>query len=114
MHISLERVISTVFQKLPLSVVSENNLNNSSDELNNSSNQLITQEDVFNDDMNNALQDIDTNFNIGTNFGSKFISSANWVKTQYDRLTGNTPFGSLISFSLLIGLALLLVGKVFK
>ena len=82
-------------------------------DFNDASSSLIDQEDAFKDDMNDALDNIPS-FDISTGFGSKFLASADWVREQYNRLTGNTPFGSVISFSLLIGLALLIVGKVYK
>lgn len=89
---------------------SVNDLAQQTDDLQTQSNALIGQEDDFRTDMNSALNDIDTNFT----FGSKFLSSAEWVRTQYNRLVLNTPFESLITFSLLLGLALIMIGKVFK
>lgn len=88
-------------------------LNNSTSQMNSSQNSLVTQEDSFNDQMNNSLNNINPNFNINTQFGSKFITSANWVKTQFDLMTGSTPFGSVLGFSLLLGVGLLIIGRVF-
>lgn len=90
-----------------------NTLENSTSQMNSSQNSLVTQEDSFNDQMNNSLNNIDPNFNINTQFGSKFITSANWVKTQFDKMTGSTPFGSVLGFSLLLGVGLLIIGRVF-
>lgn len=95
------------------SSVSSDNLEDSSDDITTSSNQMFTFENTQNTNMNNALQNINTNYDISS-FGSSFLSSANWVRQQFDNLTNNTPFGSVLSFSLLLGLALLIIGKVYK
>ena len=78
------------------------------------SNNLYSSENAFNTDMNSKLQSIDTSFNPSTSFGSKFLSSADWVRTQFNNLTSTTPFGTVLSFSMLLGLSLLIIGKVFK
>lgn len=70
-------------------------------------------ESTFNNDLNNNLQAIDTTITPGT-FGSSFLASSSWVKTQFDQLTSNTPFGSVLSFSLILGLGLLIVGRALK
>lgn len=46
-------------------------------------------------------------------FGGNFMTSATWVRTQFDRLTENTPYGSLVVYGLTLGFALLMLGKVF-
>lgn len=84
------------------------------DDLVTSSDSLFQFESSQNQNMNNALNQIDTNYDVGNKFGSKFLASADWVRTQFNVLTGNTPFGSVLSFSLLLGLALLIIGKVNK
>lgn len=77
------------------------------------SNTLFQQENGFKSDMQNSMQNIDTTFRLD-NMGTKFVNSAQWVRTQYENLTNNTPFASLITFSLITGLALILLGKVYK
>lgn len=79
-----------------------------------SATELFSFESDFNSNLNESLDNIDVDFNIGNTFGSKFLASASWVKSQFDTLTDNTPFGSVLSFSLLLGLALLLIGKVVR
>lgn len=86
---------------------------NANSQLQQDSNTLFTQEDSFKQNMNSAMQNIDTTFTLN-NFGSSFMTSAQWVRTQYETLTNNTPFASLITFSLLVGLALIVIGKVYK
>lgn len=92
---------------------SSDNLETVSDDISSSSDDLIQSENSFNNSMNNNLQQIDTNINIG-NLGSKFLASADWVRMQFNTLTNGTPFGSVLSFSLLLGLALVLVGRIRK
>ena len=77
-----------------------------------SQNQLFNQENNFNQNMNDSLNQIDTNFSFDSKFGSSFLRSSEWVKTQFDHMTGSTPFGSIMGFSLLLGVGLLLIGKV--
>lgn len=74
---------------------------------------LFNQEDSFKQDMNNAMQNINTGFNM-SDFGAGFVNSAQWVRSQYENLTNNTPFASLITFSLLIGISMIMLGKVYK
>lgn len=87
-----------------------NNLNNTNNQLKSDSNLLISIEDSFNNSMNNALQDVSTTFNMG----QSFLNSANWVSTQFNRIVNSTPFASLITFGLTLGLGLLIIGKVRK
>lgn len=88
-------------------------LDSNTSQLNTDSQQMFTFENTQNTNMNNALQNINTNLDIGT-FGSKFLTSASWVKTQFDNITNTSPFGSVLSFSLILGLAMLIIGKVRK
>lgn len=80
-------------------------------DLNNSVSDLVGQEDTFINSMDSDLQNVD--FNAGNNIlnESSLALSANWVKTQYDRMTSNNVIGDLISYALLFGLGLLIVGK---
>lgn len=80
------------------------------DQFNTESNELITIENTFNDSMNSALENVSPTFNMG----QSFLNSANWVSTQFNRLVNNTPFSSLITFGLTLGLGLLIIGKVRK
>lgn len=69
-------------------------------------------ENSFNTDLNNSLQSIDTSFDVGNTFGSKFLLAADWVRVQFNTITASNPFGTMLSFSLLLGVALLIIGKV--
>lgn len=78
---------------------------------------LFSYEDTFGENLDDSLQSMDNtiiNYDPGTAFGSKFLYSSNWVRSQFEAMTSNTPFGSVLSFSLLLGIALLIIGKVFK
>lgn len=77
------------------------------------SSDLIDIENTMSNNMDSAMQQITPSSNPGTSFGGNFLTSAVWVRTQFERLTNGNPFGSLIVYGLTLGLALLLLGKVF-
>lgn len=85
--------------------------NNASD-LNNLSDSISGTEEQINTQFNNNLDNIDTTS--GTNFigENKLIISANWVRNRFNEVINNNPMGDLLTFSLLFGLALLLIGRV--
>lgn len=87
-------------------VVSNNDANN--DELNSTIDQYNQLEQSFKDDLDDNLNAIDFTFDFGGI--ADFSTSANFVRTQFDNLTNN-PYGSLIGFSLAVGLALLIIGR---
>ena len=60
--------------------------------------------------MESSLGNISTDSDLIGN--SSFLSSAVWVKQQFDRMTNNTPVGSVLGFSLILGLALIFIGKI--
>lgn len=68
-------------------------------------------ESTFNDDMNSNFNNIDLTANKGLIRNSKFGSSSRWVTRQFNRIVTDTPFELLITYSLTVGLALLVVGK---
>ena len=112
---------SSLMENIEIIANGSNSTNQSSSELetqkgtfDTTSNSLYNSENAFNTDMNTKLQSINTNFDPSSAFGSKFLQSANWVRTQFGNLTNSTPFGTVLSFSMLLGLSLLIVGKVFK
>lgn len=86
------------------------------DSTNQQANTVFTQEEQLVDNAENQLasdlQSLDIQNQNNNLFGnSKFIASASWVKTQFDTLTNNNAFGYLITFSLVIGLSLVIIGK---
>lgn len=90
---------------------SSSSLDSGTNQMTSDSDSMFEYEDSFNNNLNDSLDDINVQVDAGSLFGSKFLSSANWVKVQFDNLTNNTPFGSVLGFTLLLGLALLIVGK---
>lgn len=60
-------------------------------------------------DMTDSLDSINTSPDIVGN--STFLVSARWVRTCFNQVTNNTPFGSVLSFSLLLGLGMIFLGK---
>ena len=90
---------------------SSSSLDSQSSQFESDAQQMYSYENTFNSDMNTNLNNINTNFDIGNQLGSKFMYSATWVKTQFDNITNGTPFGTILSFSLLLGIAMLLIGK---
>ena len=89
-------------------------LQNEQSEFGQSASELYQYENDFNESLNDSLDDINVNFDIGNTFGSKFLASATWVRQQFDALTSSSPFGSVLSFSLVLGIALLVIGKAIK
>lgn len=106
-----QSVTSGIYEGTQESIESEQALDNSNEDLSSTVNEFDELETGFNDDMNDALDDINTDVSLN-DFGADFQSSAVWVSQQFNRLTANTPFGSVLGFSLLLGLSLLIIGKV--
>lgn len=89
-------------------------LEDSQSDFSQSASDLFDYENSFNESMNDSLENINVQFNVGNQLGSKFLASASWVRTQFDSLTNNTPFGTVLSFSLILGIALLIIGKAVR
>lgn len=53
-------------------------------------------------DLNDSIQDMQS---------TSFLSSANWVTQQFNRMTQNTVFGSFLIFSLFTGFIMALIGR---
>lgn len=91
------------------SSVTSNDQQNS--DLSTSIDSLVDQEDDFNNDMQQNLNNI--NFQGSDQFlqTGMLSTSAHWVKTQYNRMVSGNVIGSLVSYALLFGLGILIVGK---
>lgn len=90
----------------------QNNITNNNQvttDLDNHNSELHSLENNFNDNINNAFDDIDLTNNITSN--NKFISSAIWVRRRFDELIIGTPFEYILVFSLILGIGLTIVGK---
>lgn len=86
------------------------NNNTITNSFNNNSDDLYNIENTWNDDMNNNLNNLDINSEMISS--NKFLVTANWVRTQFERLVLNTPFELLLIYSLILGIALIFIGKV--
>lgn len=64
------------------------------------------------DDLDSNFESIDINANTVLLTNDKFLATANWVSTQFTNLTYGNPIGSLLTFSFVLGLALILLGKI--
>lgn len=89
-----------------------NDLVNTTDELNTELNNIDTIQNDLTYDFEDNITAIDTSFDYNTNFGSKFLLSNGWLVEQFNHLTLGNPFGSALTFALIFGLALLLIGRV--
>lgn len=84
-------------------------LTQSNSELSGSVSQINSIETGYNDDLNAALNDIDLSTDLVQHTG--FTNAALWVSAQFNRLVVGTPFELVMTFSLITGLALVLIGK---
>ena len=90
---------------------SVDNLDDTMSDFAQASDDVISVENNIGSGFENSLEDIPTEFNFTNQFGASFISSAQWVRNQFNSMTVNNPFGSLITFSLILGVGLLLLGR---
>lgn len=104
--------IHKIAEATPETEAAEENLDDQTDLASGAFSQFEGIESDFNDGFTDSLDQI-TITTPGA-MGSKFQASAIWVKTQFDRITNSTPFGSILGFSLLLGLSLLIVGRVLR
>lgn len=72
---------------------------------------VIEVEEGLTSSFETSVNQIDLNTGLN-GFGGNFMTSATWVRTQFDRLTENTPYGSLVVYGLTLGFVLLMLGKV--
>ena len=91
-------------------------LNDSTSALSSSIEQVDSIQNTYTDQMTNSFNQIDTNDSLIKQ--SKFISSAKWVTSQFDNLVnvqtddGSKPFSLILFYSLLFGIAMVLIGKI--
>lgn len=88
------------------------NLIDTTNELNNELGTIDEVESDLADDFQTNITAIDTDFNFNTDFGTKYLQSNSWLINQFNYLTVGNPYGSLLTFCLLVGLALLLIGRI--
>lgn len=85
-------------------------LDNTTSDLSSTADQYHNLENTFINDLDSNLEDLTLDSNLITN--GNFLTSANWVRTQFNRMTNNNPFGSMIFFTLSLGIALAIIGKI--
>ena len=84
--------------------------NQSNQSLDKTISQMDSLEYRYKNNLNNHLNNINVNdYNI-TNI-TQLSNAANFVRVQFDNLTKNNPFGTILGFSLFLGLSLLVIGK---
>lgn len=79
-------------------------------------NTVVTNENNFSigieNNFKNQILDLNPDNSVITN--TNFQQAAVWVTDKFNRFTNNNAFGSLLGFSLLIGFALALIGRVLR
>lgn len=105
-HLLLRNLISQGNQSTSNTV---NNLSDQNLALDSSISSYDNLEASYNDQMDLALNDIDLSPGIINQTG--FLNAATWVGAQFNRLVLNTPFELALTFSMVLGLGLVIVGK---
>lgn len=112
--------LGTIITNITTGGSKEQSSANTADSVNSSSNQVFNnahqQEETALNNMNSNLESLNPGSANNSLFGNtKFIWSARWVKNQFENMTisngASNAFGMLITFSLIIGVALTIVGK---
>lgn len=85
-------------------------IDNSTSSFSSTSGQLVQFEDSSFNSLDSAINDVQLNSNILS--GQGFLNAANWVRVQFDNLISYSPIQSVVVFSLSLGFALLIIGKV--
>lgn len=91
-----------------------NDFNTTSNDLTSITSDLHDFESDLESDLITQMNAIDINESGSIISNNNFLLTSNWVRTQYNRMITNNPFGSMISFSLVIGISLLVIGKLRK
>lgn len=87
-------------------------LDDSNDAFNSQVSDIDDIQNDLEDDFKTNIQAINTDLDFEASFGQKFVTSAQWVRTQFETLTTQTPYGSILFFALTLGLALTIIGRV--
>ena len=88
-----------------------NSINSATSQFDFAASQLESFESQFNGNLTDSLASIDISSGSLSNV-SDFVSTASFVKTQFDGILNDSGiYKSVLSFSLIVGLALLLIGR---
>lgn len=94
---------------------SVNNIQSNNSSFKEYSNQIDNIESNYSNSLDTNLNNIDTNVDFNVNGGgSYFLNSIKWVGNQFNLMTNKTPFGTLLGFSLIFGLAMLIIGRILR
>lgn len=85
----------------------------SNSDFSSSSQQMMQLEDQLQGDFNSAIGNITVPSNPFGDMGVMFGNTSRFLVHMFDQMTisNNSPFGTVITFSLILGLALLMIGK---
>ena len=92
---------------------SSSDLADESDDFSQSAGDVYNLEDGFGNDFNTTVNNIDTTQHNLTSFGTGFSNAALWVRNQFETITTNTIYGDVLGFTLIFGMALMIIGKWF-
>lgn len=109
-NLELDNMHNTIDNGNYTSQSTVSNNSNSNQQFSTTSNAYIASENSAIESMESGLQDINTSPDLLSS--SKFIQSANWVTNQFNRLVNGTPFELVVTFALVLGIALVFIGKV--
>ena len=91
-------------------------LQNKNDVLSDSVKNYTDMENTYMEDMHNKFDDVTPNSDLLKQNG--FLNSAKWVSSQFNNLVdvqtsdGSQPFKLMLFFSLILGIALIMIGKI--
>lgn len=91
---------------------SVNDANQNNNNMSNSVNNLNNIENTLTNDLSTNLNNIDLSLNLNSN--TDFVASANYVKNVFNRLTTYSSINILITYSLILGIAMLIIGRYIK
>lgn len=109
----LQQLVDFFYDNMTGAEESQNNALDKADELTSQNQQLEQIEQSTVQDFNNNLSNLDTNLDLFST--SDFVSSANFLATNMTRIVQtNSYIQYMITFSLIIGFALVLIGRGLK
>ena len=82
---------------------------NTNDNLSDAMSDYDNMEQQLTGDLSSNLTNVDTTMRL-SGFSS-FVYASNFVKQQFDRFASIEPINLIITFSLILGLAMLIIGK---
>lgn len=86
-------------------------MNNTNDSFVSKSQDMINMENQLQSDFNNSISNINIPSDPYSNMGTMFGQSSRFLVHMFNNFTESSPYGTLITFSLILGLALLMIGK---